>query len=168
MRNMTTTMRFSRAIKLFNVKLPLKRNESFLSFVLLQWRWRVKSFRGWPLPSLDYLTILIKKRSHSARHNFHIKKQFYSLNFFDYSFSFLFDCSWTVRYSWTWEESVRGWVYWDKNVLIKAEIKKTEIKLILCWDFIIRFVITSYYFSGSEVKNRDDKEQDENLKFFRD
>lgn len=162
MKNMTTT-RFSRAIKLFNVKLPLKRNESFYhsysSFLSYQEQEEEEedTTKGWPCGEPSYrlsypAPIPIKKRSHSANHNFHIKKQFYSFNFFDYSF--LFECSIFIRkftvcsVPGTGVQCVES--EWDKNVLIKAEIEKTEIKLILCWDFIIRFVTYITFFRGEK------------------
>lgn len=96
--------------------------------------------------------MLIKnQRSHSVpSRNFHIKKQFYSFNFFSIISSssnllkFFFVCL-SVDF---------------KNVLIKAEIEKTEIKLILLfWDFIICFFfVTSslcvFFFREGMIKSK--------------
>lgn len=92
----------------------------------------------------------LKSRKRRIFCNFHIKKQFYSFKFccssFDMLFRFFFVC-------FVWNDF--------KNVLIKAEIEKTEIKLILLfWDFY--HLLFCYCFAFVfRFREANDKEWDE-------
>lgn len=144
-----TTPRVSLTIKLFNVKLPLRRifsnsryhSSGFISQKLtLVTRSRtiiVNDRNQTKLKSQTIVTrdpVLIKKRSHSTSNNFHIKKQFHSFNFFDYSFLF--------RYSKEADFCVSVCARSKQRMFsLKRRSRKRKLNWFCVGDFIICFVI---------------------------